>query len=103
MPPLRRRYDRHPPKEKQHPIKHPSERDVRVFKRLDPFRGCKFLTTSWLQYLEPATIVSKTGKGVYNSQRLGFLWQEPNYYLERDPEQLNTRNIDYKDSVYSLD
>ena len=91
----RQRQSRFPAKGKEHPIERPSARHKRIFRHLDPFYGFKFLTTSAINFLEPVD-------PIYNSQMLGHLYQSPNFYLDRDPEQQKSHAYHYRDAVYSI-
>jgi hypothetical protein len=91
----RSRINRYPPKDTEHRIDTPSERHKRIFKLLDPFFSFKFLTTSAINYLEPVN-------SIYNSKQLGYLYQAPNFYLDRDPEQQKSHAYHYRDAVYSI-
>ena len=92
----RSRINRYPTKDKEHRIDTPSARHKRIFKLLDPFYSFKFLTTSAINYLEPVN-------AIYNSKELGYLYQAPNFYLDRDPEQQKSRAYHYRDAIYSID
>src|SRR5438067_581725 len=92
----RPRNHRYPEKDKEHPIPTPSARHKRIFELLDPFYHFKFLTTSAINYFEPVN-------AIYNSKELGYLYQAPNFYLDRDDEQRKSHAYHYRDAVYSID
>lgn len=105
--PYRRRNSREPAPGREHPIERPSPRDLGIFQLLDPVWGFKYLTSEWIQYFFPAVVIKdkKTGqlKAIYNSQRLGWLQERPNYFLKRPKQQLNSPNSNYHPHVYERD
>lgn len=92
----RARRSRYPLPGHEHPITKPSARHKRIFQKLDPFFGYKFLTTSTINFFEPV-------EPIYNSQHLGWLYQSPNFYLDRHPEQERSPTYHYREAVYHLD
>ena len=98
--PYRRRNSRDPAPGRDHPIKHPTARDIGIFQLLDPVWGFKYLTSDWVQYFYPTVTVinRKSGKpqAIYNSQRLAWMQERPNYFLKRSVQQLNSPNSNYK-------
>lgn len=70
-----------------------TERDIALFKLLDPFNAFKFLTSVWLHRFVG-------GNETAFKHRLRKLYD--NAFLDRDPEQKHTENFDYKHTVYSL-
>lgn len=98
---LRRRNSRDPLPGRERIIKKPSARDRRVFQKLHPLLGHKFLPTNHLiQLLLPDATKPQRIKF---TQRLGHLFENPNCYLYRPHQQLASPNTNYKHTVHALD
>lgn len=82
-------------------IAKPTARDLRIFQKLHPILGYKYLPTNYL--LEFTLPNATKPQRIKFSQRLGHLHENPNCYLYRPYQQKNSPNTNYKHGVHALD
>jgi hypothetical protein len=99
----RLRDNRYPEKGKEHPIEKPSELHKHIFGWLDPFHNFKYLDLRWLVYLNRGEGESLKSRQIYVSKQCGLLYQSPNFYLDRHPDQNYSVAKFRRPAVYNLD
>lgn len=99
----RLRDNRYPEKGREHRIEKPTVLHKRFFRWLDPYYYFKYLDTCWLTYLEPGEAKYPHNRQIRLSQQLGWLYQAPNFYLDRHEDQNYSVNKFRRPAVYNLD